>query len=298
MSKNIQQCLRFAGQFFLLALIFCFSTAPKDSYSFPWKAQPSEERYEVETFKDIQYYDGPDAVGYRHQLNLFVPVGKEDFPVLQFVHGSAWFIPLTFKDQVIPFIGSYEALGEGLASRGIGVVIANHRVDELHPAHITDVARAWAWAYENIGTYGGDNSKMFIMGHSSGAHLAALLATDHSYLESLNVPLESMNGVICMGGVFEVSGLDFIFGSDPEVLAQASPSNNVDSDLPPFMLVLGSRDWRIFWDSSIPFARQLHENGVLYDFNIMWGHGHITSIGQIGLEGERITGKIEDFIKW
>ncbi|MGB0743492.1 MAG: alpha/beta hydrolase [Opitutales bacterium] len=282
----------------LLALtcVCCLSTAPLVSYGgFP-ASQPSEERYEVETFKDITFYDGPDNAGSRHMLDLYVPLDTDgDFPVLHFVYGSAWNIPFT-KEQVIPLIGSYQALGEGLASRGIGVVIANHRVDQPHPAHIIDVARAWAWIYENIESYGGDNSRMFLLGHSSGAHLAALLAANHSYLEDLEVPVDSIKGVIGMGGVYQVSG--GVFGNDPEVWAQASPINFVDSDLPPFMLVLGSRDIPLFWREAIPFARELHANGVLYGFNIMWGQGHITSIGQIGREGERITGKIEEFIKW
>lgn len=298
MSIFCKQCLHFVGHLSLLALICCLSTAPRVSYSFSWPSQTTEERYEVEVFKNIRYYDGPDAVGYRHMLDVYVPVGAEDFPVLHFIHGSAWFIRLTFKDQVIPFIGSYRILGEGLASRGIGVVISNHRVSEPHPAHIVDVARAWAWIYENIESYGGDNSKMYIMGHSSGGHLAALLATDDSYLESLEVPTDSINGVIAMGGVYDISGPESVFGSDPVVLAQASPINLVDSNAPPFMIVLGSRDIPLFWREAIPFARKLHREGVLYDFNVMWGQGHVTSIGQIGREGERITAKIEEFIHW
>lgn len=51
-----------------------------------------------------------------------------------------------------------------------------------HPAHIQDVAAAFAWVKRNIRQHGGDSDRVIVIGHSAGAYLAALLATDSRYL--------------------------------------------------------------------------------------------------------------------
>eukprot|EP01126_Amoeba_proteus_P034691 TRINITY_DN3464_c0_g1_i13.p1 TRINITY_DN3464_c0_g1~~TRINITY_DN3464_c0_g1_i13.p1 ORF type:complete len:347 (-),score=81.20 TRINITY_DN3464_c0_g1_i13:257-1297(-) len=74
-----------------------------------------------------------------------------------------------------------------------------------HPAHIEDVASAYEWIQNNITQYGGNPSKVFIMGHSAGAHLATLLALDPSYLK--NGGHKNIAGVVGISGVYNMNRL-------------------------------------------------------------------------------------------
>src|SRR5262245_18121268 len=134
-------------------------------------------KYEVQVVSNLAYYDGKDADEVRHKLDLYMPKGKKDFPVLIFVHGGAW--SMGTKDL-------YGPLGKVFAKNGIGTVVINYRLSPKvqHPAHVQDVARAFAWTHKNIAKHGGNPDQIFISGHSAGGHLVALLATDESHLKA------------------------------------------------------------------------------------------------------------------
>jgi acetyl esterase/lipase len=123
-------------------------------------AQPSPP-YSFQVYTDIAYYDGPDAHPIKHRLDLFVPEGLKDAPVLIFVHGGGW----TSGDKNL-----YSFVGRAFAEQGFVTAVINYRLSPQvqHPAHIEDVARAFAWVYRNIAQYGGNPEKIFVMGHSAG----------------------------------------------------------------------------------------------------------------------------------
>ena len=99
---------------------------------------PANRTYEVETKRDLTYYDGAAADKKKHKLDLYLPKGKTDFPVVLFVHGGGW----VFGDK--NFFGVYEGIGKMFARHGIGAVVTNYRLSPgvKHPEHIKDVARA------------------------------------------------------------------------------------------------------------------------------------------------------------
>jgi acetyl esterase/lipase len=110
---------------------------------------------------DIAYRTDKGADKDRHVLDVYVPKGKKDFPVVLFVHGGNW----KSGNKTL-----YAPLGKSLASDGIACVICNYRLSPAvqHPAHVEDVAKAFAWTRENIGKYGGSKDKLFLCGHSAG----------------------------------------------------------------------------------------------------------------------------------
>jgi acetyl esterase/lipase len=65
-----------------------------------------------------------------------------------------------------------------------------------HPAQVEDVAAAFAWVVRNISQYGGDPSRIYLSGHSAGAHLAALLALDEKYLKKIDISRTAIRAVI------------------------------------------------------------------------------------------------------
>ncbi|HKI31232.1 MAG TPA: alpha/beta hydrolase fold domain-containing protein, partial [Gemmataceae bacterium] len=153
--------------------------------------------FEVKEVKDIAYYEGDDADPKKHKLDLFLPKGQKDFPVLIFVHGGAW----VFGDRKM-----YGSLGNTFAKNGIGTVVISYRLTPQvqHPGHIEDVARAFAWTHENIGKYGGKADQIFVSGQSAGGHLTALLATNETYLKAHKLSLKDIKGAIPISGVYTI----------------------------------------------------------------------------------------------
>src|SRR5438128_1783603 len=191
----------------------------------------------------------------RHRLDVYRPTGKGPFPVLVFVHGGAWMF--MSKDDVLGIYG-YGTIARDLAARGLVVVLPNYRLSPgvRHPEHIKDVAQAFAWTCRNIAEFGGDPQRIFVGGHSAGGHLAALLATDETYLKGVGCTLGDIRGVVALSGVFRLdefevqlplSGrvirpLRLVFGGDPEIARLASPLTHVRRGLPPFLVMTGGRD--------------------------------------------------------
>ncbi len=229
--------------------------------------------YEVREVSDLAYVDGKDA-GDSHRLDLYLPKGKKDFPVLVFVHGGCW----SFGDKSGG--GLYPAFARALASQGLGVVLPNYRLSPWvkHPAHVQDVARAVAWTKKNIGDYGGDPKQLFIGGHSAGGHLAALLATDETYLKAEGLSRKDLRGVVAVSGVYRIpdklefpgpnngekvalqsNPFNYVFGRTPKEREAASPISHVSAGLPPFLLLYADMDLPLVPEMTKDFAAALKE---------------------------------------
>jgi acetyl esterase/lipase len=196
----------------------------------------------VQVVPDVAYYEGTDADPLKHKLDLYLPKGRKDFPVIFFVHGGAWVHG--DKGQM----GIYRRLGNFWAGHGIGAVITNYRLTPkvTHPGHVRDVARAFAWAHRNIARYGGRADRMFVCGHSAGGHLVSLLATNESFLKAEGLTLRAIRGAIPLSGVYDIPAgqrlFDRVFGLDPAARKEASPIRHVHAGLPPFLIVYADRD--------------------------------------------------------
>src|SRR5687767_318825 len=148
---------------------------------------------EVREIKDVPYVDGADADPVKHKLDLYLPKEAKKFPVLMWIHGGAW----SMGDRAW-----FGEIGRRFAEEGIGLAAISYRLSPKvkHPAHVEDCARAFAWLRANIARHGGDPGRLFVAGQSAGGHLAALLATDPSWLRALQVPDGAIRGVIPMSG--------------------------------------------------------------------------------------------------
>jgi acetyl esterase/lipase len=205
----------------------------------PKEKSKEEKTYKVKAIKNVAYYEGDDSHKTKHKLHLYVPEGAKDFPVLFFVHGGTW--KSGSKDM-------YAALGEEFAKLGIGTVVINYRLSPAvrHPAHVEDVAKAFAWTRANISKYGGDADRITLFGHSAGGHLVSLLATDPAYLKAEGLTPAAIRGVVSVSGVYhilpEVKLFHPAFGDDAAACRRASPVAHVSGKHPPFLLAYGDKD--------------------------------------------------------
>jgi acetyl esterase/lipase len=277
-------------RFAILPVLALFLLAPVSA-----RAEEALGKYELEMVPDIAYYEGSDADPVKHKLDLYLPRGQKDFPILFFVHGGAW--RMGDKSQ----LGIYKTLGSSFARQGIGTVVINYRLTPTvqHPGHIEDVARAFAWTCRNIGRYGGRADQIFLCGHSAGGHLVSLLATNESYLKKAGVTLAPVKGVIPLSGVYDIHDKFYpaVFGTDPEVHKSASPLAHVHAGLPPFLILYADKDLPDCGkEPSERFCRALKQKNIVAETREITDSNHFLIILNAPLAGSPVFQSMREFI--
>jgi acetyl esterase/lipase len=185
---------------------------------------------------DVPYTANPHP---RQRLDIYLPPGG-DFPTVVFLHGGSW----KTGDK-----NMYGHLGRYFSGQGIAVVIPNYRLSpEVGIADQTaDAAKAVAWVVKNVRQYGGGR-KVVLAGHSSGAHLAALLGTDPLWLTREGVPYSSLSGLVCFSGIYDI-GLNVKLAGSSDVFKDAdrkqfSPLQQVRKGMSPTLVVFAEKDYR------------------------------------------------------
>jgi acetyl esterase/lipase len=256
------------------------------------KSQKAAE-FEVRAERNITYYAGPGADKFKHRLDLYLPKGCQDFPVVMFVHGGAWF----FGDK--DFFGAHEAVGRMFARHGIGSAVISYRLTPQvqHPEHEKDVARAFAWLHANVKKYGGRPDELFTCGHSAGGHLVALLATDDEYLKAEGLSLSDIKGAIPISGVYDLPDHMFteVFGKDKEVRRKAMPLNDVCEGCPPFLIIYGDQDFPGCDIGSRQFCSALVGKHVAAT-TLELKRNHIDIIGDIPKKDDECAKAMVDFV--
>lgn len=201
----------------------------------------------MRVIQDVEYDDGPGADPALNTLDLYLPEGRNNFPLVFYVHGGRWRV----GNKVTPEL---EVLVSVLTRLGWGVASTNYRLSPAvkYPTHIEDVARAFAWVYTNADRYGIDAERIVIHGHSAGGHLVSLLALDTSFLEAEGIPAAAIKGVIPTSGIYDLphwpepgqvpTGLEQGFGSEQATLQRASPINHLTASAPPFLITYTDND--------------------------------------------------------
>ena len=219
--------------FAALGVLFC---------TIPAAAQP----HPVTVVKDIDYVAGVEYPEGKDRLDLYIPQGVRNAPVIFSLHGGA----LSMGDR-----REESFVGQRFAAAGYLTVVASYRLSPQvsHPAHIQDAAAAFAWVKRNIREHGGDPDRIIAIGHSAGAYLAMLLATDSRYLAAHKLSPSDIKGVVPVSGFFWVDkpGVapdrpTYVWGTNQKVWVESSPSRYLRADLPPVLLIDtdGDEEWR------------------------------------------------------
>jgi acetyl esterase/lipase len=255
----------------------------------------------VTVVRDIVYYNGPYANPQRENLDVYVPPGVSDFPVVFLAFGGAF----RSGDK-----SRLAYLARTLAREGLGVVAINYRITDgspqqvVHPGHVVDAARAFAWTYHHIAEYGGDPSKIVLLGHSSGGAIVSLLATDRRYLAAQGLSPDVVRGVIGVSaGNYDLTRLltdingpfEDVFG-DQEQSWEASPLKYVDGTQPPFLVLYASNDNPGFAEDSTAFYQALVSAGSEAELHMIPGRNHQMIIGDAARPGDPAREFVLQFI--
>jgi acetyl esterase/lipase len=246
--------------------------------------------------RDLAYHEGPDFDEERHRLDLHLPAEGKDFPVILFLHGGAW------------SMGTKEWYGSSIANiagpfveNGIAIAMANYRLSPAvrHPEHVRDAARAFAWLKAHAAEYGGDPEHLFLMGHSAGAHLAALLAVNGRFLEEVGASPAEVRGVIPVSGVYEIerAAPRYAFGTDPDELRDASPAAHASGKHPPFFVTVGEFDMRGLQGQAERFCDALRAGGTTVEYVLQTGKTHVTAATGFEDDGNETAAAIVAFVK-
>ena len=129
----------------------------------------------------------------RRTLDVYSPPGARNLPVVFWIHGGGWQAGDKADVQIKPRM---------FAERGFVFVSTNYRLlPEVEMGElIRDVAKSLGWVHGHVAEYGGDPTRIFVMGHSAGAQLAALLCVDGRYLEAEGVPFGDLRGCVTVDG--------------------------------------------------------------------------------------------------
>ena len=197
----------------------------------------------------------------QQRLDVYVPDSDSlrPRPLVVFWHGGRW----SFGDKA-----DYRFVGAALAEMGYVAVLANYRhyPEVKMPGFMDDAARAALWAVAHAGEFGAAASRLYLMGHSAGAHLAALLTLDPRFFAAAGRPAPPIAGVIGLSGPYDFlplleADVQDMFGPPPNY-PDSQPINFVRADAPPMLLVHGVKDDTVWPKNSRNLATALRAQGV------------------------------------
>lgn len=219
---------------------------------------------------DVAY--GPDS---RHVLDIYRPASPlPSSPLVVFFYGGGW----RSGDK-----NNYEFVASALTASGITVVVPDYRLfpDVAFPAFVEDAAAAVSWSVRNAGELGVSPDAVFLMGHSAGAHIAALLALDRSYLGRDSGTEVAIRAWVGLSGPYDFLPIEWSYLQDvfPEpVREQSQPVNFVTPDAPPALLIHGTDDSTVRIENSLSLLRRLHEKGVAARLERYEDVGHVSVV--------------------
>lgn len=216
--------------------IWFWSKTDPQKLDFADRMAPGKAEFTQMPVTGVAY--GTDA---RQKLDIYTPEGNASaaLPVVIFFHGGAW------RDGERD---GYGFLGRAFASRGFVTVVADYRKapSVRFPAFVQDTATAIAWVHNNIAKHNGDSNRIFLMGHSAGAHIAMMAALDPQWLAADNLKPDIIKGVIGLAGPYDFLPLTtesskIALGQWPD-LTETQPITYARADAPPLLLLTGDKD--------------------------------------------------------
>lgn len=211
---------------------------------------------------DIAYGVDP-----RHKLDLYRPdKPRADGKTVIFFYGGSW-------DSGSK--SDYLFVAQALASNGYTVVIPDYRLYPAvrFPAFIADGAQAARWTADRVGA-----DKVFVMGHSAGAHIALMLAANTPYLGAAGVDRTTLGGAIGLAGPY-----DFLPLKSAKLIEVFGGANNPDIEaitfakapLPSALLIHGTADTTVYPRNSTNLAAAWRAAGAPVALKLYPDVGHV-----------------------
>jgi acetyl esterase/lipase len=230
-----------------------------------------------------------------NRLDIYQPKEKSLGTII-FFYGGCWGACTTYTREYYRFVA------QALTSSGYVVVIPDYRryPDVLFPQIMEDGTAVVAWVSNNIARFGGSPEQIFLMGHSAGGHIAAMLAVNEYYLgEGLQ---QNIRGFIGLAAPY-----DFIFDKPymPLLFAdmdypESQPSHFVDGSEPPLLLLYGNDDKKVYRRNIVNMTEVVRQKGGTVEPHIYSGVNHVDILAALSIPYRNryeVMNDIADFLK-
>jgi arylformamidase len=193
------------------------------------------------------------------ELNVFQTQTSEKSPVVIFIHGGYW----TSGNKNI-----YGFLGRNFGKKKIVTVIPNYTLSPngTYDTMAKEVAAAIQWTSENIEKYNGNPDQIFLMGHSAGGHLIALVGTNPKYLKNTDMIKGiilndaaglDMNSYLKKYPPTKKHNYDVTWTKNQENWKEASPIYSLSKKAPPFLMFTGIKTYPSIISQNKAFVQKL-----------------------------------------
>lgn len=211
--------------------------------------------------------------------SLHLPEGATDAALVVMVPGGSW---LTADPSGL------EGLARHLAAAGIAalpVEIRAARDGVVHPVPVQDVLCAAAYGVATATDRGLDAGPVVVLGHSSGAHLAALAALAPGEWGRGDCPYEPVapDALVGLAGPYDIAGVPDIaepllgvgLDEDPDLWAAANPLTWAAARPEvPVLLLHGESDEMVPLGFTEDFATALRDGGHDVTVEVLDGVDH------------------------
>jgi acetyl esterase/lipase len=177
---------------------------------------------------------------------------------------------------------NYGDVGRWLARHGCVAAVASYRLypEVSYPAFVEDAAAVVAWARASAARWDADPERLYFLGHSAGAQIAALVALDPDFLAAHDLAPSALAGVVGVSGPYDLA-LKRIGWIDERIadwalMRSARPIGRVRSGAPPMLLIAGGLDPLVPPREAIEFAAALRGAGNRAEVRVVPALGHIT----------------------
>ena len=212
-------------------------------------------------------------------------------PINIFIHGGAW---------RSGFARDYGFLAEMFVHAGAHFVVPDFAWVQdadgsLHPV-AAQLRRALVWVYRHAKELGGDPERIYVSGHSSGGHLAAVLLTT-DWQKDFGLPADVIKGGLCCSGIYELKPVGLSSRSSYlKITADSeqalSPQRNLAQVQAPLLLAYGSLETPEFQRQSVDFFAALRDAGKPVQLLFAEGYNHFeileTLANPFGLLGRAV----------
>ncbi|TCD12002.1 alpha/beta hydrolase [Pedobacter frigidisoli] len=255
---------------------------------------------QVKTAKNINYAGNTEE---KNTLNIFYKNDSvKNKPVIIFIHGGSW---SSGKKE------TYWWLGRNFARKGIVTVIINYPLapNAQYEKMADDCALAVKWVKNNIANYTASADKIFVMGHSAGAHLGELINADPKYFQHAGIknPIKGMIlndpfGLDLYEYLMEAEKDDYYydflrtFTDKPEVWKLASPLDYVNNIKNPHLFFYGSKTYGAIKLQTPRLYEKLKANNIPVEIREIKGKSHVPMISQMIFGGNDLYKDIVEFI--
>ena len=224
----------------------------------------------------LAYAPGELAGHSRLRLDVYAPESlPHPAPVVVFFYGGSWQEGRR---------GDYVFVAAALARRGMVVVVPDYRVfpEVTYPAFLADGAAAVTFASDHAAGWGGDPARTFVVGHSAGAYIAAMLALDPTYLALAGSSRERVAGTVGISGPYDFRpivrpDIRAVFGAAADG-DDAQPISHVDGRNRPLLLLTGEADTTVQPRNTHALAARIRAAGGPVAVRTYPGVGHIGTI--------------------